>query len=320
MKKACLFIFIALCAALSLHALELGGSFSLGNYGFSPLEAGPRTSAYDPASLFMGGSLEAVEKMADDFSLSIGFLYDPVLRSLAYTKLSYKMGFAEVGIGPIFGLFNSVSSPVRSGISSSVAIHWPGVAFASFRSDASIGSTLSQPGEYGQEKNEIRVGIYLPNIILSANLVSKSFAERLAADQYATTASQEYSMIAEVFDKFAPYQFILKLGWLEESKRYSGAASGVDSLGSFIMGAKINMQLASSFSMALLIDAGIYTIGLENLSGRMPAPTTFFFKTGLSFSLAIGSGQDAAPIQQEEAAAEAPSSEGSEEPAPEADE
>lgn len=288
MKKAALALACALSAAGGLRALDLNVEGGMTNLAFSPAQAAPASAPFGVAGYVFPVRAWFGEDLADGFRLDVGWEYDEVLRSTGFAMASYTAGFAEVGLGPFFGLFNSAGTMMRAGIAAKVKIEWPGALYLLFRSDSTIGSGLVNPGDYSQERSELAAGVYVPNAILSASLLSKRFTEMLSATQLATSSFIEYSVSAEIFRKNTPYQLIVKVAYQEASKVFTGTASGTDTLGTVVMGFDAKIQFGKYFGMTAGFEAGVYTFGIANLAGANAPPyDAFFFRASLGMRIRL---------------------------------
>ena len=132
--------------AEACFSLDLGVQGWLGNLGFATDRAAT-DATFPGADYFWGMSLYGTEAISDQVSFQTGFYSEPILRNTCYTLFNYTQKFLSVGIGPFFGVFNDTSTLLKSGISTSVKLDIPGIAFVSFRSDSSIAGQLVLTGD-----------------------------------------------------------------------------------------------------------------------------------------------------------------------------
>ncbi|TFG63286.1 MAG: hypothetical protein E4H36_05975, partial [Spirochaetales bacterium] len=157
-------------------ALELGTDFHMGNLDFTSARTSDITT-FDGLSFPWGISLYLNQSVSDVLVLNAGYSMDPVLRNSMYTIFTYRYDFLSLSVGPFFGLFNSASTLLKSGISAAVRIDFPGIIFLSFRTDSSIGGRIVETGDYIQEQNDVALGFYVRNVICSFNLLTKKYTE-----------------------------------------------------------------------------------------------------------------------------------------------
>jgi hypothetical protein len=269
-------------AAGATAGLDLGIDTWVGNLGFRTDRASTDTSL-PGADYFWGVSLYGSQPVSDSVRVEAGFYSDPILRNTTRTIFTYDAKYLSVGIGPIFGLFNDLGTPVKSGISASVRLEYPGVVFFSLRSDSSIGGSLVQQGDYAQELTEIVLGVYLPNAISSIGVRTRSF-EQKAASQNVTDSLTEYTFSTEMYKKNVPYRLRIWMAYQDLSRSFIAASTTTATLGSVILGTQIEAFLPGSFIVTAGIEANVYSFGLGSLTG---GDSAFLFRTyaGLKMKL-----------------------------------
>jgi len=262
--------------------LELGIDAWAGNLGFRADRASTDTSL-PGADYFWGVSLFGSQAVSDSMKVEAGFYSDPILRNTTRTIFTYDAKYLSVGIGPIFGLFNDLGTPVKSGISASVKLEYPGLLFFSLRSDSSIGGSLVQTGDYAQELTEIVLGVYLPNAICTIGIRTRSF-EQKAASQNVTDSLTEYTFSTEMFKKNVPYRLRIWMAYHDLSRSFIAASTTTATLGSVILGTQIEASLPGSFVAMAGIEGNVYSFGLGTLSGSDPA---FLFRTHVGVKMKL---------------------------------
>jgi len=244
------------------------------NLGFRTDRASTDTSL--PGSdYFWGLSVFGSQPVTDSVKVEAGFYSDPILRNTTRTIFTYDAKFLSVGIGPIFGLFNDFGTPVKSGISASVKLEYPGVVFFSLRSDSSIGGSLVQTGDYTQSLTEIVLGGYFPHVICTLGLRTRSF-EQKASSEDVTDSLTEYYFSAEMFKKNVPYRLRIWMAYDSLSRSYIASTTTTSTLGSLILGTQVEAALPGSLSLTAGLEGNIYSFGLGSLNG---GDSAFLFRT-----------------------------------------
>ena len=267
-------LLLVLLGAGAASGLDLGVETWVGNLGFRTDRASTDTSL-PGADYFWGVSVYGSQPITDAFTVETGFYSDPVLRNTSRTVFTYNAKFLSVGIGPIFGLFNDLGTPVKSGLSASVRLEYPGVIFASLRSDSSLGGTLVQVGDYAQVLTDITVGVYLPNAICTFSMNTRSF-EQKAASQDVTDRVAEYMFAAELYKKNVPYRLRLWLGYQDLSRLYTATSTTTATLGSVILGTQVEVTLAGPVILRAGLEGNVYSFGLGSLVG---GDSSFLFRS-----------------------------------------
>lgn len=278
--------------AFGAYGLDVGAMFHIGNLGFPQNWTASDTNftgAYYPWGISAYGS----EQVSDTITINSGFYNDPILRNIAYSTITYQGDYFSIGAGPLLGLFNSSSQPLNPGITASVQIQVPGIAFLSYRVDSSLGGSLSQTGAYQQSRSDISLGYYIPNAIASANLDSKQYQQKTTASGYTTDQVMEYSFKVDIFQKNVPYRVVLTFGYQTLSKIFEPGAGGTqqtwDRLGSVVVGTRLELHLTGYLMFIADLNSGVYTFGQKDLLGTVTDPGLngylFQLQTGMQISL-----------------------------------
>jgi hypothetical protein len=261
-------------AAVGAAALDLGVETWVSNLGFRTDRASTDTTL-PGGDYFWGVTVYGSQTVNDSVKVEAGFYSDPILRNTTRTIFTYDARFLSVGIGPIFGLFNDFGTPVKSGISASVKLEYPGVVFFYLRSDSSIGGSLVQTGDYSQELTEIVLGAYLPHAICTLGVRTRSF-EQKADSQNIADSLTEYTFATEMFKKNVPYRLRIWLAYDDLSRSYIAASTTTSTLGSLLLGTRVEASLPGSLSLTAGFEGNIYSFGLGTLTG---GDSSFLFRT-----------------------------------------
>jgi len=305
----------------SLPGLEVSSAFSFGNLAFSP----ERDSALSAEGKNFsetwnyGGSLEASERIGENFLFAAGFERDAILRNTIYTRVGYDAGFARISVGPFFGPFNAADSVLTSGISTILRLELPGVAFASFRSDSTIGAGLAATGDYVQERSELVAGFWVPNLLVSARLATDAFTLKDAADLTIVDERTRYELVAEAFKKNVPYTVKLNMGYENLKRSYEGltkATSFADELGAAIIGLELSVQATDEFRFNVGAEGALYAWGIGDLGSPSSSKPFFTARAGVTIVLR-GPSEGAADAVKETPAEEASAGREAAPPAPE---
>jgi hypothetical protein len=279
-------------AALSLaaagqasFALEFGLDAATGNLQFpwtrqTPIAADPFPTTY----YYFGGDAWLSEPLGDDASLRLSYDRDPVLRNTAIAAVQFERGIARISVGPLFGFLNSDSSPFSAGLTASVRLQWPGVAYVSLRSDGGTAISIFQSNADPQAQTELAAGFYVPHAIVSGLVSAKRFNELDDGKQLVTDTLTRYAMTVDIFKKNVPYTALLSIGYELRSKRYA-ASDTTDSLGALVLGLDATAQIDGGLTLKGGLSTGAYVFGLDALQGRGPGNSAFMFSATLGVSI-----------------------------------
>lgn len=269
-KLAVYGVALALLALLPLTrapALSAGGLFSIGNLVF-PIDRAATDTTFNGQTFPFGISIDGNQRVNDALTIDGNIVYnDPILRNYAYAKFTYRESYFSVGVGPSFGFFNSSSQLLRSGLTASVEVDWPGVAFISYDTNNTIGGALVSTGDYIQAENDISLGFYVPNAICSLNLLSRSYTAKTDAGS-TVDDFREYSFKTDIFKKNVPYRIALSFAYQTLSKSFVvGATTTKQTLGSLVLGTRVEADVTNAITYVFDLTSSVYTFGQDALVG-----------------------------------------------------
>lgn len=266
MKKRILITLITGFLLHSLSAMELTTSLTTGNLGFDR-NSTATLSSFSGTTFPWGISLYGKKNITDNISIKAGLFYDPILRYTTKTLFLYRYSFFQLGLGPFFGIFNTPQTIMKSGISTSVHIELPGIVFATFEADSSIGARFVKVGDYIQEKNKISLGYYIPNAICSVNLITKSFVVKQEKTLEVDDSFTEYSFKTDIYQKNVAFRALLSFGYQTLSRSYLDTLSGKttsNTLNSLIFGSNFTFRISKNLSFSVALDSNIYSFGYQD--------------------------------------------------------
>ena len=290
MKKIILLIiFIAFVSSFPLFSLELGTNFHIGNLAFDRARVSTDTT-FTGLSFPWGVDAFVDHSVNEQIGIHAGFYMDSILRNTVYTLFTFKESFLELSVGPFFGLFNSRTTLLKSGISTAIKLEFPGIIFVRFRTDSSIGGRLVEAGDYLQERNDLGVGFYVPQAICSVGLLTKKYTVKVAAGETVDNL-YIYSFTTDIFQKNTPYKVIVNFALHQLSKTFIETAQTTKhALNSLVAGFTIDIFLADFMTLSVSLDSSIYTFGTNALLGiTNPGPGGYLFQASAGVKINIDS-------------------------------
>ncbi len=273
-----------LVSGLPLFALDFSVEALFGNIGFPWAADTPVSGANFPSTIWnYGAKVSIADTLAENFRIETVYETDPLLRNIVRSIFSYETGILSISVGPILGVFNSLATPIKGGISAGIRIDAPGILYASMRTESSIGAGLLTAGDFMQESGEIAAGFYVFNAICTGSMATKRYYKTITAGNILVDASALYKFSVDVFSKSAPYRVKVAIGYQDISRTYPDAS--VDRLGMVIAETKISADISKAVGIVAQFGASLYNIGLENLSGRSPLSTSLLFQSGLGMTI-----------------------------------
>ena len=273
-------------SAPPVESFEIGVSVQLDNFAFEPTRTETQT---DFAGSFLWGlSVSTKREVLENIVLEAGFSVESYVGNMLYALLHYTEGVLDIGVGPFFGFFNTVSTPFQSGISTRVNITVPGIISFSVYGDNTIGGTLVQAGDYMQERNEISLGSFIGKTALALAVLSKRFTTRNAEGTDVTDSLVEYALRSE-FSQMEYFYLRIALGYREFSKIFAGSSTTVKhTLGSVLLGVTLETQLTDYLVFFGEFESTPYIFGLEYLTGYSQlVPFGYFFHIDFGINLDV---------------------------------
>jgi hypothetical protein len=272
-------------AARAAFALEFGVDIATSNLQlpWSPLTPVTGTS-FPTDNYFFGGDAWLKYSLGEDASMHVSYERDPVLRNTAIAAIQFERGITSISVGPMLGFLNSDSTPFSAGISASVKLQWPGIAYISMRSDGGTAISLVGEDADSQARTELAAGLYVPHAIVSGVVSGKRFKELDSGDDLVTDSLTRYAMTIDVYKKNVPYTALFSLGYETRSKHYDGSGT-TDSLGALVLGMDASAQVDRALKLKAGISTGAYVFGLDALKNRGPGNSAFLFSAVLGMSL-----------------------------------
>jgi hypothetical protein len=205
----------------SLQGIELEISGGFGNSFFDPEKTeslGENERAFEPTPQIFFRTVVSGEIGSTVF-YSGGLEWDPVLRSRIFTNIGISFSFFSMEIGPFIGIFNTSAEFFNPGLSAAIGVEFPGILFVNVRASSSINSVRAA-GSYSQRSGMLTAGFWVPNIICSFNLETKSFAHQKTSDLFLEDMQNRYFFRADIFAKNNPFSIRLDVGYASLKRTY----------------------------------------------------------------------------------------------------
>jgi hypothetical protein len=294
MNKIILLIFIVLLGiSIPIFSLEVGTNFHIGNLAFDTSRISTDTT-FTGLTFPWGVDAYVNHSVNEQIGIHVGLYMDSILRNMAFTLFTYKESFLELSVGPFFGLLNSDTTLLKSGISTSIKLEFPGIVFIRFRADSSIGGRMVQAGDYLQERNDLAVGFYVPQAICSLGLTTKTYTGKTYPGEVIDNL-YVYSFKTDIFQKNTPYKVIVDFALHQLSKTYIVSSvttvhAPVHALNSLVAGFIIDIFISDFLTITAALDSSIYTFGTDTLLGvTNPGPGGYLFQASAGVKINIDS-------------------------------
>ncbi|MFQ3627116.1 MAG: hypothetical protein SNJ81_06040 [Cyanobacteriota bacterium] len=298
MKKwSFLFLILGVGAFSNLVSWETGAELSVSSLNFHP-DRTPSETSFSAYYLPLEYKLYLAHQIDENMSFDLTFANDKILQRLLYGTFSYGMDYVSLQVGPFLGILNSSQQPLKAGIIASIEARFPGKAFIQLRSGRNLNllniftgdplsTSVSSEGDFQQENNEFRFGVYLRNTILSFFVASKIYTYYSTDYGTVSNSQTDYGARTDIFQKNVPLQIRLSFFYRHMSRYFEEATpSSQHTIGSLIFGTQLEYSFLSSFSLYADLESSIYSFGLNDLIGEF-AGTDYLFtaKTGFRYRI-----------------------------------
>jgi len=283
-----LFLCILLVQASgTVSGIDISLYGSLGNIAFDTSRSTALSDVNQAFSenLTFYGIAQLDQKIAENTNFTILLNRDPILRNSLYTTIAYDTGYAKITVGPFFGLFNSSSSMITSGLSTTLTMTLPGIIYGSFRSDTTIGAGVTLPGDYIQQQSALAIGLWGPNTLTSFKLSTKTFTYKKTTSQTIVDKVTNYDWVTEVFKKYIPYTATITLGYQSLKRSYIDVTTSDDELAAFMIGLDASFKFSDNFKIMGGGKAPLYAWGVGNL--KSPDDSAILYEATLGLTVSI---------------------------------
>jgi hypothetical protein len=245
-----LFVFFSLSR---VFALEISGEAAL-----TPFQPPGKGEAHIFDALHLWGNLQ----LTHDFSPAVGFNirveHDPILLKRVIARAGYQTQYLAVHLGPLLGVLNGGKSGFFPGLTLSLEAVFPGMFFASFRVDSTIGRRQWETGDYIQEFVLARTGFWLPNAIISLEYSARVFSAKAVPRDYRNEWTR-FDLSADVFKKNVPYRIVINAGYEYVSWTPGNSSTPASLLRAIYTGLELHLQLHRAFELSLGAEIPVYS-------------------------------------------------------------
>jgi hypothetical protein len=202
-------------SVIPVQGMELEVSGGLGNIYFNPENTEFLGDEEDPQP-FAPGLLPIIRsivsgEIGDTVYYSGGFEYDPILRNRVFANIGLRLGFLNIGAGTFIGILNTEET-FNPGVSAAFGLEFPGIFFANVQAMSSIGG-FQAVGSYSQRGGILTAGFWIPNIIFTLNLETRSYALQKEPNLLMEDRLTRYFIRADIYAKNNPFSFRLDIGY-----------------------------------------------------------------------------------------------------------
>jgi hypothetical protein len=289
---ALVFLFSLRFISGAAQALDLRLVGGVGNLAFNPdqkVSLGAAGSRFDPRISPLG-HIGLGGEFSDAMDFSVAYERDPLLKNRVLANMGFHYRVVRLDFGPFIGLFNTKEQIISPGVAAALGLEFPGIIFGSLKAASTIGSLASLPGDYVQQTGELALGFWVPHVVCTLSINTKSFTRRESEALLLKDEHIRYQFRADAFTKNVPYTVYLDLGYQSLKRSYIPASgvSATDELKSLYIGFEGTYRIIPSLRVILGAEMPVYAWGEKPLKG--PEKNTFLyqFRAGLIWTLPEG--------------------------------
>jgi hypothetical protein len=271
MKKTFL-VLVLFLSCLSVFSLDLSVKAGLGNHSFdtkqdTAITSGGVAGNFKPA-LFPVGQVRASGPYSDLFNFEGILERDPILRNRVGGEVELLAGPVSISAGPFIGLLNTPENVLSLGFSGGISLEIPGILFANLKAGTNLGS-VKAVGDYSMDMTRISLGFWLPNLINTLSLSTKTFGVQHTLSNFIEDKLFRVAYSGEIYSKGVPYVIRIDMGYQSLTRGYTDTATSLkesDEFNSIFLGFEAEIAVTPLLKILFGAEMPVYSWGKTPLS------------------------------------------------------
>jgi hypothetical protein len=269
MKKTCLVPVLFLCC-LGVFSLDISATAGLGNHSFDPtrdsaITSGGTAGDFKPV-LFPLGQVKASGTYSDLFNFEGILERDPILRNRVGGEVELMAGPVSISAGPFIGLLNTPENVLSLGFSGGLSLEIPGILFATLKAGTNLG-TVKVVGDYSMDMSRISLGFWLPNLINTLSLTTKTYGVQHTLNDYIEDKLWRVAYNGEIYSKGVPYVIRIDIGYQSLTRTYTDpGTTSTDEFNSIFLGFETEIAVTPLLKILFGAEMPIYSWGKTPLN------------------------------------------------------
>jgi len=211
------------------------------------------------------GSISLKGDISESMSFNVSAERDNIFsNSLSFTLYNRTDNF-RFEFGPFIAMGDRLETP-NMGIIGSIEITFPGIAFLTFGGSSTLGSSFDFTSTSFRESAEVKLGFWLPNIILAASASTRSLSWQPSGEiaGYLTLRDTltRFVASADFYIKNVPIIICLDGGYEIYSRNY-GNEEVTDELNAWFAGLDFSIQVAKPVRLSAGVEIPIVYAAVE---------------------------------------------------------
>ena len=275
MKRTLRFLvlcFFPLLIIPRLNAVDLELSGGLGNLSFDTdrkSTLGSEDKAFDHV-LFPLISAAISGEAGSSVYYRGGYERDPILRNRLFASLGLRSNNVSLEAGPFLGIYNTGKLELNPGFTAALGLQFPGILFVNLEASSSIGNILETPGAYSQKTSLLSAGFWVPHVICSLNLNSRSFTLEKNTNLLEEDSLDRYFFRADVYTKNVPYTIQVDMGYEILKRSYVSQNITGTNFDDLVLNRDLEDDTFKAFFLGLQMNYTINPVIKLVLGGEMP--------------------------------------------------
>ena len=275
MIRFLLFVGIVLGVALPVEALEWKASTLWTNLTWAPSrQADTAGETFSGSDLYGNGSLLLTQKLKNDFSLSSGWVGDPIQRGRIFLKVGYSQENFALSLSPFVGTLTTSQTWFNPGMSLRLQATKPGLGFIGAGFLTTFAPVTSNGDAYTSGMHA-EAGVYLEHGILTFSVENKAF---LTDDNgvFVKDSQTRYLFDTDVFEKNIPFRLAVDLGYQTLNRTYTASAVTWTQIDTGLFGGRVSWVTSAHSSVFLKALVSLFSLGEGAAIYSVPSSTALF--------------------------------------------
>lgn len=201
-----LMTFSLLLLGMQINALDLNTYFSVNNFHFNS-DNEIVSSDYD----FEYGEI-VTQEISDDLFLDAGFTKSIISDYSIFTDFRITKDLFGFNLGIFTNFLNDSSKILTPGLNYGLDFMIPGLLLVNLDLNNTIPNTSALESGVNINNYKIKLGFYLGETIISANLTSENNTKGTILTS-TETVNNQYFLNLDLFSKYSKYRISIDLGW-----------------------------------------------------------------------------------------------------------
>jgi len=232
------------------------------------------------------GDLHIRGEISSKMDFDIHISRDNILHNTLAGKIKTTSDYFNIEFGPFAGMVDDLSKP-EAGIMGSMQFAYPGIVFLTVGGSSSLGSDVKFLSSNTRETYEVKAGIWLPGIIPSISISSKTYSKHLKDTTVIKDVLSRAQISADFFAKNFPLVITVDAGMETLTRSYSSDfyAEITDELNALYVGATAKWQITKPFKLIVGFEIPLTYSAVSPMKDPDNNFKLYKFTCGLTYSV-----------------------------------